>query len=70
MKEAENISWHRKTGGACFGQKQVTGGYGDLGCEETDAIKTNLKNYYQKNMCFEVSVSGFVTVFRDPSNSI
>ena len=61
MKEDENISWHRKTGGACFGQKEVTGDYIDLGYEETDAINTSLKNYCQKNVYFGVSVSGFAT---------
>lgn len=61
MKEDENISWRRKTSGACFGQKQATGVYVDLGYEERDAINTSLKNYYQKNMCFGVSVSDFAT---------
>lgn len=61
MKEEQNMSWHRKTSGAYFGQKQVTGAYVDLGYEETDAINTSLKNYYQKNVCFRVSVSGFAT---------
>lgn len=59
MKEDENISWHRKNSGACFGQRQITGGYVDLGYEETDAINTSLKYYYQKNVCFVVNVSGF-----------
>lgn len=59
MKEDENINWHRKTGGSCFGQKQLTGLYVDTGYQETDAINTSLKNYYQKCVCFGVSVSGF-----------
>lgn len=61
MKENENFSWHREINGACFRYKQVAGGYVDLGYEETDAVNTSLKNYYQKNMCFGVSVSGFAT---------